>query len=397
MIINQVIPGQEEGNADIIRDANIGVVVDGRKEVARWVERLAEDGGEQWLQWRRQIEKISRPDAAMQIAELILAECDAANKVARPEKFPARGRPGNGLASTISVPAITVGLAMRAQLARHKTGPLLCDFHVHTNYSDGKLTVSEVVDFYGHRGFDCLCITDHWTDPRRLIGKLARLTPLTLSYDQVEEYFEVIAREAKRAWRRYGMLVLTGLEFNKDGPTRKSSAHLLGLDLKQPISPRHDLMETITRIHAQGGLAVAAHPHLMKSEWAKETLYLWDQQDKFAPVIDAWEIANRNNLFTPVSLRRLPFLANSDFHKPKHIYSWKTLLNCEKDPEAIKECIRRNENVSITLYRGEATPMVTEVASQVLEQPPLPFSHGNLESRRLTGALPPLTRGAHAG
>ena len=80
-------------------------------------------------------------------------------------------------------------------------------------------------------------------------------------------------------------------------------------------------METITRIHAQGGLAVAAHPHLMKSEWAKETLYLWDHQDKFAPVIDAWEIANRNNLFTPVSLRRLPFLANSDFHKPKaHLF-----------------------------------------------------------------------------
>ena len=130
MIINQVIPGQEEGNADIIRDANIGVVVDGRKEVARWVERLAEDGGEQWSQWRRQIEKISRPDAAMQIAELILAECDAANKVARPEKFPAQCQSGNGLTSAISVPATMVSLAMRAQLARNKTGPLLCDFHV---------------------------------------------------------------------------------------------------------------------------------------------------------------------------------------------------------------------------------------------------------------------------
>ena len=81
---------------------------------------------------------------------------------------------------------------------------------------------------------------------------------------------EVIAREAKRAWRRYGMLVLTGLEFNKDGPTRKSSAHLLGLDLKLPISPRHDLMETITRIHAQGGLAVAAHPHLGKIDEVAE-------------------------------------------------------------------------------------------------------------------------------
>jgi len=110
--------------------------------------------------------------------------------------------------------------------------------------------------------------------------------------------------------------VLTGLEFNKDGPTKKSSAHLLGVDLHAPISPRLDLFETIQRIHAQGGLAVAAHPHVMKSEWTKDTLYLWDHQEKFAAVIDAWEIANRNNLFMPVSLRRLPFLANSDFHNP---------------------------------------------------------------------------------
>jgi hypothetical protein len=89
----------------------------------------------------------------------------------------------------------------------------------------------------------------------------------------------------------------------------------------------------------------------MKSEWAKDTLYLWEHQEQFVPVIDAWEIANRNNLFAPVSLMRLPFLANSDFHKPKHIYSWKTLLHCEKEPEAIKECIRKNEKISITLYR----------------------------------------------
>ena len=42
---------------------------------------------------------------------------------------------------------------------------LLCDFHIHTNYSDGKLSVPEVVDFYGG-GFDCICITDHLADPR---------------------------------------------------------------------------------------------------------------------------------------------------------------------------------------------------------------------------------------
>lgn len=362
MIVNQVIPGQEEGNARLVAELGIGTLAEGRKEVARRVRDALADDGALWRQWRARLEKISRPDAALRAARLVLEECDRANHCVRPEPFPARTPRNHGIGrhngaiptpSTEDPPTRPLEPARGDAASRHARRALLCDFHIHTNYSDGKLTVPEVVDFYGSRGFDCICITDHWTDPRRLIGKLSRLTPFTLSYDQIEEYFEVIGREARRAWRRYGMLVLTGLEFNKDGPTRKSSAHLLGVDLKAPISPRLDLMETIERIHRQGGLAVASHPHLMKSEWAKETLYLWEKREQFAPVIDAWEIANRNNLFTPVSLNRLPFLANSDFHKPKHIYSWKTLLHCEKDPAAIKECIRRNDHVSITLYRDD--------------------------------------------
>src|SRR5581483_10758488 len=230
---------------------------------------------------------------------------------------------------------------------------LLCDFHIHSNYSDGKLTVPEVVDFYGKRGFDCICLTDHLGDPRRLIGKLSKLVSLTLGQEQLDEYFEVIDRERRRAWRKYGMLVMTGIEFNKDGYTQKTSAHLLGIDLKAPINPALDLPETIAEIHAQGGLAVASHPHIMKSEWGKNTLYLWENQEIFAPLIDAWEIANRNNIFDCVGMKRLPFIANSDFHKPKHIYSWKTLLYCEKNAESIKECVRRNEHVSITLYRED--------------------------------------------
>jgi processive 1,2-diacylglycerol beta-glucosyltransferase len=62
-------------------------------------------------------------------------------------------------------------------------------------------------------------------------------------------------------------------------------------------------------------------------------------------------VANRDDIFNPIGLKRLPFVANSDFHKPKHIFSWKTVLFCEKEPEALKQCIRVNRNVAITLYR----------------------------------------------
>ena len=162
------------------------------------------------------------------------------------------------------------------------------------------------------------------------------------------------------------MVLMAGIEFNKDGLTSKSSAHLLGIDLRSPIDAALDLPETIAQIHAQGGLAVASHPHVMKSEWGKNTLYLWENHEKFAPLIDAWEIANRNDLFTPIGHKRLRFIANSDFHKPKHIESWKTLLHCEKDPEAIKECIRENRHVAITLYRDDGS---ARAAVDTLRQP----------------------------
>jgi predicted Zn-dependent protease len=99
----------------------------------------------------------------------------------------------------------------------------------------------------------------------------------------------------------------------------------------------------------------------MKERWERDTLYLWKHQDEFADLLDAWEIANRDNIFNPVGLQRLPYIANSDFHKPKHIYSWKTLLNCEKHPDAIKQCIRENRDISITLFRDSDTTAVQRV------------------------------------
>lgn len=340
MVINQIIPGQETGNAQLIQQLGLGTVAERNREVPDIIEEAFTKRARLWHEWRANLIKHSTPDAALRIAQLVLKQCDDT-------------RDWSKFAPTTPkvLPAVTASDPTLASNTTSVQRALLCDFHIHSNYSDGKLTVPELVDFYGPRGFDCICITDHLADPRRVIGRLSNLSNLVLAESQLEEYFEVIDRERHRAWRKYGMLVMAGMEFNKDGLTKKSSAHLLGIDMQMPIASALDLPETIAQLHAQGALAVASHPHVFKSEWGKNTLYLWENQDEFAPLLDAWEIANRNDIFAPVGLKRLPFIANSDFHKPKHIYSWKTLLQCEKQPDAIKDCIRRNEHVSITLYR----------------------------------------------
>ena len=56
---------------------------------------------------------------------------------------------------------------------------LLCDFHVHTRWSDGTLTVREVVDLYGStRKFDVIAITDHILMKRDLLARVGRIATL---------------------------------------------------------------------------------------------------------------------------------------------------------------------------------------------------------------------------
>jgi processive 1,2-diacylglycerol beta-glucosyltransferase len=342
MIVPKIASGQEEGNFSLLREANAGVFAEKPKEVIDWLERAFRDEGRLLSLWQKNLESLGTPDSALNLARFILEQ--AATAAVPVPKLRALPAPGADDANPSKI--------RKSIRLRHLPKKLLlCDFHTHTTWSDGKLTVSDLVDFYGQRGFDALCITDHLCDPKRLLGKLVNLTGMVIPPGEVEAYFEEIEREKKRAWAKYDLMLMTGVEFNKDGYTARTSTHLLGVDLKQPIDPSLDLKQLIAEIHAQGGLAVASHPHEMKSEWGKDTLYLWEHVDEYAPLIDAWEVANRDDIFNPVGLKKLPFIAGSDFHKPKHIHSWKTLLFCEKEAEAIKHCIRVNRDVSITLYR----------------------------------------------
>jgi processive 1,2-diacylglycerol beta-glucosyltransferase len=329
VIISQVVPGQEEGNARLIVEKECGCLAPDPEAIFGALNSAFNHAENRLKTWVANISKLSKPDASLQIARFIL-------ELAIPENAP---------------PKKLSHLSATQPMGRDGRSILLCDLHAHSIYSDGKLSVGELVDFYGQRSFDVLCITDHICDHTRLIGRMTNLTGLVLTLDRVEEYFQTIEREKKRALEKYGMILMTGLEFNKDGLTKKSSAHLLAVDLKKPIDPGLSITQTIAEIHSQGALAIASHPHEFKTHWGKNTLYFWNNIDQYAPLLDAWEVANRDDIFNPIGLKRLPFVANSDFHKPKHIFSWKTVLFCGKDPEAVKQCIRVNRDVSITLYR----------------------------------------------
>jgi predicted metal-dependent phosphoesterase TrpH len=227
---------------------------------------------------------------------------------------------------------------------------LLCDFHIHTRFSDGELTLKEVIDLYGQKEFDVIAVTDHILNAEIVVHyrKLDKKVP-GVTEDQFDEYIETLWEMKQKAWKKYKMIVIPGAEVTND----VKKYHILGIDLKKYVSPDAGVKKIVKQIHKQGGIAIACHPHQRQHIHSSQTYYLWENHEKYASVFDAWEVANRDDLFNVIGLKKFNYIANSDFHKPRHLYSWKTLLKCEKNTEAIKSAIRDNRLVAVYLFRND--------------------------------------------
>lgn len=73
MIVNHVVSGQEEGNAQLIVDTKSGAIALSNHDVALQVGRVFSNNGEQWRTWSSNISAISRPRASLEIAEFLLS------------------------------------------------------------------------------------------------------------------------------------------------------------------------------------------------------------------------------------------------------------------------------------------------------------------------------------
>ena len=72
LVITQVIPGQEEGNAQLLTDNECGVLAPSSEAIVATVRNAFADGGTLWRKWCSNIDRIRRPDAARDIARFIL-------------------------------------------------------------------------------------------------------------------------------------------------------------------------------------------------------------------------------------------------------------------------------------------------------------------------------------
>jgi hypothetical protein len=105
----------------------------------------------------------------------------------------------------------------------------IADLHVHTTYSDGVAGVVEMLERASTiAGLSVIAITDHDCIEGSL--QAAQLAP------------------------QYGLEAVIGEEVSTQ------HGHILALFIERHIEPGKSAWETIAEIHAQGGLAIAAHP-----------------------------------------------------------------------------------------------------------------------------------------
>lgn len=177
---------------------------------------------------------------------------------------------------------------------------MLFDIHVHSKFSDGIASPKEIIDYARKIGLSGIAITDHDT----IEGSLDALKYATPDF-----------------------IVVPGMEVSsKEG-------HILGLGITQNVPKGLFAKETVDRIHALGGLAIAAHPY---DSWRSGVGDLILSVD-----FDAVEVANGHTLYNKkdvVSLCKkhgLTMVGGTDAHILAEVGS--VSIECAGNPiDAIK-------------------------------------------------------------
>jgi hypothetical protein len=179
------------------------------------------------------------------------------------------------------------------------------DLHIHTTYSaDSIITAKDLVFYAKKRDLTAVAITDH---------------------NQVEG--------ARRIAKETDFLIILGTEVSSAG------GHIVGLNVQERIPRDLSPEETVDRIHAAGGVAVACHPYAMfKGSIGKYVTAKFDAVE----VINASAFPFNRSVKKAAELAenfKLSRVAGTDAHYGPVIGCAYTLVEAEPNVEAILKAI----------------------------------------------------------
>ena len=187
---------------------------------------------------------------------------------------------------------------------------LRLDLHLHTTKSvDSSVRLEDAVRKAKQHGLDGFAVTDH--------DLLAEI-PMGLPEDS-------------------GLIIVPGMEISADG------AHILAFDIQEPIPMKLTIPETVDRIHAQGGIAVIAHPYSVFRTWV-------DSTEIEGAGFDCVEVINAHQFPFGYTLAKnrglaerlgLPQTGGSDAHTPRTVGRAYTIFESDsRDIEGVLAALR---------------------------------------------------------
>lgn len=175
---------------------------------------------------------------------------------------------------------------------------LRMDLHVHTDHSrDSNICLDEAIRRCKAAGLDGFAVTDH---------------------DTLDGLPDVHARQQS-------YLIIPGIEISARG------AHILGLNVSEPVQAGLSIQNTVERLHDQGAIAIVAHPHSIFKTWV-------DSREIEQARLDAVEVANANQFPFDFMMRKntalaerlgLPITGGSDAHIPEMVGRAYTIIDVE--------------------------------------------------------------------
>ena len=221
----------------------------------------------------------------------------------------------------------------------------LAELHAHTTWSDGELTPGELVDLYGRAGFDVLAVTDH------VVHSSAEMHVRAETY---RAYLDELDAEAERARGATASSSCPGLELTVEDPDPRRAAHALAIGLRRFVSVDDGLDAALRQAREAGAALIAAHPYPLAAaaSSARGTAWFAEDPEWAASAVDRFELFNRDDRFDWVAQRQLPWVATGDFHLREHLFTWKTLLDCERTEEAVVATLRSTKQCALDAHRG---------------------------------------------
>ncbi len=200
---------------------------------------------------------------------------------------------------------------------------LEADFHAHTRFSDGVLTPFDLVVQARRRGLDVLGVTEH---NMVFPAKLARWFSPKIG----------------------GPTIVVGEEVT----TKAFHVHAIGVERK--VEPRQTLGAIVDDIHAQGGVAIAAHPVEHFWPWFMPVRDRLDGAEVMHPIAyggrgDAsWRWSQMRDFYLDARAAgySLTAIGSSDYHFFSPLGITRTLVFAERDDAAsVVDALKRGRTV----------------------------------------------------